>query len=259
MRWNYPACQKLVLKYEGGYSNHPNDPGGVTLEGVIQKRYDEYRRARGLPQKRLTPQMRYTPDWIRERDEIYRKYYWDVVKADDLHAGVDLAVYDYAVNSGPGRAIPHFKPWAATAWAEPIKAIKGLCARRLSFLRGLRTWVYFGKGWGPRVASVEANGVRMALEQQKRPKEEIKKTLELEASAASKKQTQNTTGAVGTAGTGGAATVDSTVSAEPILQMDWLSLGLGVLVTGLFVFCCYRALVHLRRKQAYVAAAEGTA
>src|SRR3990167_6616008 len=72
---NYPRALANVLIHEGGYSNHPSDPGGVTLHGVIQVRYNQYRRERGLPLKHLTRAMARDPEWIRERDEIYKVYY----------------------------------------------------------------------------------------------------------------------------------------------------------------------------------------
>jgi len=257
---NYLACMKQMLIYEGGYSNHPSDPGGVTLEGVIQTRYNEYRRAVHKPQKALVPSMRYQVEWIAERNAIYRKYYWDVVKGDSLPAGVDLAVFDYCVNSGPGRALPHFAPYRNYL---PIPAIKALCARRLAFVRALRTWSVFGKGWGPRIANVEAVGVKMWLkfslaipstaptEAKKRVEEVINKELTKEATKAD-------TTAKGQVGTGGAVATGTggTVAADPsMFGWDWMTIGLGAFVLGVGAFLGYRIYINLQRKKAYLDAA----
>src|SRR3990167_4659365 len=101
---NYQRALANVLSHEGGYSTHPSDPGGVTLHGVIQVRYNQYRRERGLPLKHLTRAMARDPEWIRERDEIYKVYYANPVSFDRLPLGLDYTIFDYTVNSGIGRA-----------------------------------------------------------------------------------------------------------------------------------------------------------
>lgn len=173
MAKNFPACNQRVLVYEGGWSNHPQDPGGVTLEGVIQRVYDGYRQRKGLPTRPLTPQMRGTADWIAERDEIYRIQYWNKVRGDEIPAGVDMVVYDAAVNSGPVQAVK----WLQRALGVPADGMLGeatmaaleanvdndalvadICSRRLAFLKQLRTWSTFGTGWSRRVSNVMATG-----------------------------------------------------------------------------------------------------
>lgn len=72
MQSDFTKCMPVILRYEGGYSNHPRDPGGVTLEGIIQRVYDGYRDRKGLPHRALTAAMQRTPEWIAERNEIYR-------------------------------------------------------------------------------------------------------------------------------------------------------------------------------------------
>lgn len=245
---NYEACLKQMLVYEGGYSNHPRDPGGVTLEGVIQTRYNEYRRAKGLPQKALKPEMRRMPEWIRERNEIYRKYYWNPVQGDALHDGVDLAVFDYAVNSGPGRALPHFKPFRDL---PPVQAIKKLCARRLAFLRALGTWSVFGKGWGPRVANVEAVGVKMALKAQQKPAAEVKKTLQAESIKAGEAKASNAAAGGGSVAAGGT----TAHHADAFVAFDWLSVSVGALLIVAVIFVGYRIYVNHQRQKAYADAA----
>jgi lysozyme family protein len=89
----------FTLAWEGGYTNHPLDPGGATNFGVIQTRYDEYRRFRKLatrPVKLITKE---------EYTEIYDKYYWDPVRAQYLDGTLGLSLFDTAVNMGVGGAL----------------------------------------------------------------------------------------------------------------------------------------------------------
>ncbi len=147
---NFERCLAITLKWEGGYSNHPDDPGGPTMRGIIQREYDAWRRKYG---KRLRP--------VREIQEeellaIYRTEYWDAMGCEDLPAGFDLCVFDAAVNSGVGRA---------TQWLEtvPSEDIQAYCNARLEFLRRLgRLWRVFGVGWRRRVASIRVEACAMS-------------------------------------------------------------------------------------------------
>lgn len=262
---NYPACIAKVLAYEGGYSNHPKDPGGVTLEGVIQTTYDSYRRSKGLPRKALLASMRSSPDWQRERNEIYRRHYWDPVKGDALRPGEDLALFDYGVNSGPSRAAKVLQRIVGVAvdgaiGPETLKAtqakftavgiVKAVCQERMGFLRGLRTWGSFGKGWTRRVVDTEAVGVRMALQSYAGASpEKVQEGLKKEASAATQKAAKSATGAgATTAGAGGVA---------PHVPSDWgtfetlLAFGIGAVVIGVVVFCAVKAYQNHQRAKAY--------
>ncbi|MGJ5203603.1 glycoside hydrolase family 108 protein [Bradyrhizobium sp. HKCCYLR20261] len=173
MKANFAKCMPKILAYEGGWSNHPRDPGGVTLEGIIQRVYDGWRDRHGKPRRPLKPEMRNTAEWKRERDEIFRAQYWDAVKGDELPAGVDLVVFDGAVNSGPYQSIKwlqralgveadgHLGETTLAALQhhpDHDKLIAGICARRLGMLQQLSTWDAFGKGWARRVANVKAIG-----------------------------------------------------------------------------------------------------
>jgi lysozyme family protein len=173
--WNYEACHAKMLVHEGGYSNHPDDPGGVTLEGVTQAVYDAFRKKKGLPRKALSASMRTTAAWIAERQEIYRARYWDVLRCDELPAGLDYAVFDYGVNSGVSRsakALQRVVGVADDGIVGPVtlgaaqardcrSTAAALCDERLRFLRALRTWRVFGKGWGRRVAEVKEAALAM--------------------------------------------------------------------------------------------------
>ena len=101
---SFPIAHRQMLAYEGGYSNHPADPGGVTLEGVTQAVYDAWCKDNGRPRKTLVPSMRGDPVWNVQRDAIYRQRYWFPPNCALLNPGVDAAIYDYSVNSGIGRS-----------------------------------------------------------------------------------------------------------------------------------------------------------
>ncbi|WP_341989980.1 glycosyl hydrolase 108 family protein [Azorhizobium sp. AG788] len=164
---SFEAALARVLGHEGGYSNHPADPGGPTMQGVIQRVYDGYRTRHGQP---LRPVRQI------ERGEliaIYRSQYWDAVRGDDLPAGLDYVVFDGAVNSGPGQAAKWLQralglpadgqvgavTLAAAARCADLGAmVDDICDRRLAMLKRLTTWPVFGAGWGRRVAEVRRIG-----------------------------------------------------------------------------------------------------
>jgi lysozyme family protein len=169
MKSNFPEALRLVLLHEGGYVNHPRDPGGATNFGVTQRVYDAHRRRKALPLQSVKS--------ITQADvaAIYREMYWDRVRADDLPKGLDYAVFDFAVNSGPGRAIPAMqraigaKPDGAIgpvtlelSRKDPPLSIRRLCADRMSFLRRLSHFDVFGRGWTRRVRDVERKALEMA-------------------------------------------------------------------------------------------------
>ena len=168
MKANYAKALPLVLRHEGGFVNHKDDPGGATNKGVTIGTL-----------KRLGIDVDGDGDSdivdlrnLRQSDveRVYKLFYWDAVKADQLPSGVDYAVFDFGVNSGPARAAKHLqkvvgaaqdgdigpKTLALVARADPQDVVTALQDSRLRFLRGLKTWGTFGKGWGRRVAEVRA-------------------------------------------------------------------------------------------------------
>jgi lysozyme family protein len=172
---NFAESLRRVGISEGGFSNDPDDPGGVTLNGITQRVYDADRRRRGLALKSLTPEMNGNRGWIAERDQIYRFQFWDTVRGDELPAGVDYVVFDGGVNSGPVQSVK----WLQRALASDglyHGAIDGhigrgtldalehcpdydrlvalICQYRLAFMRTLKTWWKYGDGWKKRVARV---------------------------------------------------------------------------------------------------------
>ncbi len=169
MKENFDEALKALLKHEGGYVNHPADPGGRTNLGVTQRVWEEWvghavdeQTMRGL-----------TPDAVAP---LYRQRYWDAVRGDDLPSGVDLVVFDCAVNSGVGRASKFLqrvvgvaddgKIGPATIRAvlakDPKEVVDGFCDMRQTFLEGLPTFATFGRGWSRRVAEVREQGENLA-------------------------------------------------------------------------------------------------
>jgi lysozyme family protein len=99
MTEKFLRCLKFVLKWEGGLTDDPDDPGGRTYRGVTQSRYNEYRKAKKLPPQdvaKMTEQ---------EMREIYWTYYWLPVRGDEFDYQLALAVFDTGVNMGPVTAI----------------------------------------------------------------------------------------------------------------------------------------------------------
>ncbi len=170
MESNYRVVLQKVLVYEGGFANHPQDPGGRTLQGVTQAVYDKYRKDHGLARKLLTKDMMGTADWGREMAEIYRKGYWVPPTCPVLSSGVDAAMMDYAVHSGPGRAVRVLqaligRPVTGRMTSEDVTAankrnprelVLAICNERVRFLQSLKTWPTFGVGWGRRITSLRA-------------------------------------------------------------------------------------------------------
>src|SRR5258707_4564131 len=97
MRSNFNDCLNRLLKDEGGYSNHPADPGGPTNYGITLIDYRKYINPRGtaLDVKHMR---------LEDDKSIYRTKYWDALRCDNRGSGVDYSWFDYGVNSGLGPA-----------------------------------------------------------------------------------------------------------------------------------------------------------
>jgi len=105
------SALKFVLKWEGGKSDHPNDPGGRTNKGITQSVYNSWRKSKGLPPKDV---FEITDD---EVYQIYYERYWTPLKGDEIPSPLDLVVFDSGVNCGIGRAAL----WLNTALSLPPK------------------------------------------------------------------------------------------------------------------------------------------
>lgn len=162
MKENFEKALEAVLHHEGGFVNHPADPGGMTNLGCTKKVWEEWV---GHPVDEKTMRA-LTPGDVAP---LYKKKYWDAVKGDELPDGVDYIVFDTAINSGPGRAIKFLQgcvgvdmdgalgpvTLAAVRVFNREQLIQDYAFRRLSFLQDLPTWGTFGKGWARRVAEVQ--------------------------------------------------------------------------------------------------------
>lgn len=173
---NFERALARVLEHEGGFADHPRDPGGATMMGITQKTLEAWRgRPISIAELRALSH--------EEVAAIYRARYWNAVAGDDLPSGLDLAAFDYAVNSGPQRAIRTIQGLVAVAVdgrigpvsraaieaADIPRLIEALCAARLRFLRQLPTFPVFGRGWERRVAAIEQASLALAGSSSNRP------------------------------------------------------------------------------------------
>lgn len=166
MKDNFDASFARIIKSEGGYVNDPSDRGGETNLGVTIGAWGAYlNRAIQPGEMKLL-----TQDTVRP---FYRSMYWDKVKGDDLPVGVDYAVFDFAVNAGPGRAAKFLQQsvgatpdgaigpgtMALVAKATPTDILQKFAQQKEAFYNSLAeknpTQQKFLKGWLNRVASVQ--------------------------------------------------------------------------------------------------------
>ena len=163
MQQNFDKSLTELLKHEGGYVNHPSDPGGRTNLGVTQDVWEDW-----LDRAVSEDEMRaLTPNKVAP---LYREMYWDRIKGDKLPSGVDYLVFDAAVNSGVSRAAKWLQTTVGAVadgaigeqtlkqllLTNPLMVIDKYTAIRLEFLKGRSTWPTFGKGWERRVKEVGA-------------------------------------------------------------------------------------------------------
>lgn len=147
-----------LLGIEGDYSDHPADPGGKTRYGITEA---------VARQNGYHGDMRQLPiDLVRQ---IYRQSYWDRVRADELPDVIRYAMFDGAVNSGPGQAVKWLQDalgvtidgligpqtiGAAYGYPDKERLRAAMLGKRLYFMTGLSTWPSFGKGWARRIAEL---------------------------------------------------------------------------------------------------------
>lgn len=224
------TCLPVTLTFEGLWSNNPHDPGGATMKGVTQRVYDAYRKKKGLKLQSV----RFISD--DELLEIYDEGYFQPIHGPYLQAGVDMAAFDYAVNSGPG-AVKGIL--AKTGALSPIDRVKAICAKRSSFLHGLKTWKYFGKGWQRRLDQVLAISLRMAAESPGDARLQLQIAAQEHTVKAKAKGKAASASLLGSASTAGVA---------PVAQSDtqmWLMFG----AAGLIVLLGVVLFMAIRRHQ----------
>ena len=161
MKHNWEKSLEVILHHEGGYVNHPKDPGGETNMGVTKRVYEDFGGTKDM--KELTKE---------DVEPIYKKNYWDRVKGDDLPEGLDLMIFDFAVNAGTGRAAKFIQRLVNTTVDGGIgpntlgkikeyvithgidETISNYALMRQNYYESLSTFDTFGRGWTRRVSEV---------------------------------------------------------------------------------------------------------
>lgn len=159
----FDQALELTLSFEGGYSDHPLDPGGATNFGITRATLERHR---GRPVAK-SEVMALTKA---EAAIIYRADYWNAVAGDTLPEGVDISLFDLAVNSGPARTLKiaqealglrvngvmTAETLARIAAADHRALVRAIARRRLTFLQRLAIFSTFGRGWTRRVNAIES-------------------------------------------------------------------------------------------------------
>ena len=169
MQDNYEHCLEMILHHEGGYVNHPKDPGGETNLGVTKRVYEEWGGDKDM-----------TDLLVEDVAPIYQKNYWDRCKCDDLPSGLDLCVFDFAVNAGPSRSAKYLQKLIGTTvdggigpntlkavhnYVEEVgleSAIEGYQSSRQEYYERLGTFDTCGRGWTRRVEETTSSALEMA-------------------------------------------------------------------------------------------------
>ena len=241
---NFNAVMDEVFAHEGGYVNNKKDPGGETNFGISKRSYP------GTNIRALT----------RDRaKEIYRSDFWSRIRGDDLNPGIDLVVMDAAVNSGTTRSLKWIQSAArveadgkigpvtlraVNGYLPQTDLIKRACATRMSFLRSLKTWSTFGKGWARRVASVEATAVTMSLQASGANQEAVSRHLIAEAASQARSKISNQAAS--------AASVAGGVTSFNIPDIPPAATALMIAgMAGIAVFGAFRANIASARAKAY--------
>jgi lysozyme family protein len=168
MNSNWQKSFELMLKSEGGFVNHPSDPGGMTNLGVTKATWENWvgRESDEAEMRGLTPE---------KVEPLYKKKYWDAVRGDELPPGISYLCFDFAVNAGAGRSIKTlqtavgvtpdggFGPMtmAAVQAVDPNELIERFSQAKEDFYRSLTIFATFGKGWLNRVADVKVKASAM--------------------------------------------------------------------------------------------------
>ena len=154
---NFETAFDLLITHEGGFSNHPDDPGGATMYGITEA----VARENGY-----TGAMRdLTLDFAKS---VYRKKYWDACRCDQMPDQLRYPLFDGAVNSGPGQSTKWLQvalgvktdgaigPVTQQAANNCFPAIvrQKMVGNRLRFMTELKNWPSFSKGWSRRIAAI---------------------------------------------------------------------------------------------------------
>ena len=169
MTKNFRDCLELVLKHEGGFVDHPKDPGGMTNLGVTKKVWEEWA---GHPvsekdMRELTPEI-VAP--------MYEMRYWRTSYCEKLPRGLDLLVFSMAVNAGAGRSVKLLQDsvglvmdgiigpitMARINEANVETLIDKFSEIRADYYKGLKLFPVFGKGWLNRTDKERLEAIQLA-------------------------------------------------------------------------------------------------
>jgi lysozyme family protein len=169
MTQNFRDCLELVLKHEGGFVNHPKDPGGMTNLGVTKKVWEDWigHEVDEKAMRELTPAI-VAP--------MYEMKYWRTSYCEKLPRGLDLLVFSMAVNAGSGRSVKLLqdaigvvadgvigpKTMAKINEANVEVLIDKFSEARTAFYKGLKTFPVFGKGWLNRTNTERLEALQLA-------------------------------------------------------------------------------------------------
>ena len=168
MTGNFKNCLDLVLKSEGGYVNHPSDPGGMTNLGITKRSLEEWL-GHDVDEKfmrKLTPEM---------AAPFYEQKYWRPCYGEVLPRGLDFVVFSMGVNAGPGRSVkllqqalgcvpdgvigPRTRELISNSNCATL--ITKFSEARREYYRALKNFPVFGKGWLARVDREESEALNM--------------------------------------------------------------------------------------------------
>ena len=155
MEANFFKSLEMVLHHEGGFVDHKDDPGGATNKGITHKTYADFL---GRPLEDVSELKNIPEEHVQL---IYTNGYWDKIKGDELPGGVDFCVFDWAVNSGPGRAAKALqkivmvsqdgaigpKTLIAVSEMTPTEIIENTTKQSIEFYKELGPFDTFGRGW----------------------------------------------------------------------------------------------------------------
>jgi lysozyme family protein len=173
----FEECLAFTLRAEGGYVDDPADPGGATNMGVTPATLREWSDNQSLGVTQVRDMS------LRTARAIYRTLYWNPLRADALPAGVDLSVFDFAVNAGIWRSARLLQrvlgftadevdgcigpeTLAAAASRSARLLVDNLAERQTAYYRGLADFPTFGRGWLARTEVRKAAALAMIANNQ---------------------------------------------------------------------------------------------
>lgn len=146
---------QIVVGHEGGYVDHPDDPGGETKYGISRRSYPN-EDIKGMTLDRAK--------------DIYYMDYWLPLQAFELPDAVQVMLFDMAVNHGKVRAVQILQQAAGVktdGWLGPVskaaikhtplaELVREITVQRIMFYASLETFKTFGLGWVRRAIALNA-------------------------------------------------------------------------------------------------------